>query len=83
MTNEHAKTPVHLKDTWDQFVRTRPHDFAGQTNHMQRSLHSVQEDLDRKACQAGKTPSVSTQNYLQKFNDRMHRQTAETEVGDK
>lgn len=33
-SNKLADQPNYVKDTWDQFVRTRPHDFAGQVNHV-------------------------------------------------
>ena len=53
-------------------MRTRPHDFAGQANHVQRALHSVQNDIDKKQSQIGKGAQASSnQVYLQNFNDRM------------
>jgi hypothetical protein len=38
--NKIGDQPAHVKDTWEQFVRTRPHDFAGQANHVQRALYN-------------------------------------------
>jgi hypothetical protein len=40
--------PENIEAEFEKFVMTRPTDFGTQNNHMQRALHIMHDDDDKK-----------------------------------
>jgi hypothetical protein len=56
--------PENIRAEFDKFVLTRPTDFGTQNNHVQRALHIMREDDDKKQTKSDSNGKKQKKNKI-------------------